>query len=108
LEYKTSATDPSVKVNDELGTAPETVTITDSVSEVYLKVYPYSYKAVDNVTITGDKASSVTLSDSAAKAFGLPPRYGSAQGQKEKETPIPVFLILVGLIIGFALFNKKK
>ncbi len=42
FEYKTSPDGASVKVNDEMGPLPETVTITDQVSEIYLKAYPYS------------------------------------------------------------------
>lgn len=108
FEYKTAQDGASVKVNDEMGNEPETVTITDQVSEIYLKVYPYSYKASDKVTITADKADTIVLSDNAAKSFGVPPRYGSGDESKEKQTPVPAVLIALGLIIGLTIYIKRK
>lgn len=107
FEYKTSQDGASVKVNEEMGTVPETVTISDSVSEIYLKVYPYSFKAAEKVTITADTAEVISLSDVSAKAFGMPPRYGSNE-QKGQETPIPVVLVLLSLVIGLGIFIKRK
>ena len=108
FEYKTSQDGASVKVNEEMGTSPETVTITDSVSEVYVKVYPYSFKAAEKVALTADTADAVVLSDTAAKAFGVPPRYGSTSEQKEQETPVPVALVLLSVVIGLGVFIKRK
>ncbi|ABD40686.1 hypothetical protein Mhun_0936 [Methanospirillum hungatei JF-1] len=107
FEYKTSQDGASVKVNEEMGTSPEMVTISDSVSEIYLKVYPYSFKAAEKVTITADTAETISLSDVSAKAFGMPPRYGSNE-QKGEETPVPVVLVLISLVIGMGVFIKRK
>lgn len=106
FEYKTSPESAPIKINDEMGDEAETVTITDSVSQIYLKAYPYSYKASEEVTIRSDKAQSVALSDDAAKAFGVPPKYGSEK--KEKETPIPLWVVLTGLVSSLFIFVKRR
>ena len=108
FEYKLSAAGAAIKVNEEMGTAPETVTIKDSVSEIYLKVYPYSFKASEKATITADTASSVGLSDKAAKAFGLPPRYGDQPEEKGAETPLSILPVLLGVILGVMVFIKRS
>ncbi len=108
FEYKTMQDGASVKVNEEMGTSPETVTITESVPEIYLKVYPYSFKAAEKVTITADTANTIALSDTAAKAFGAPPRYGGTSEQNGQETPVPVVLVLLSLVIGMSFFIKRK
>ena len=108
FEYKTTQDGASVKVNEEMGTSPETVTITESVPEIYLKVYPYSFKAAEKVTITADTANTIALSDTAAKAFGVPPRYGGTSEQKGQETPVPIVLVLLSLVIGMSFFIKRK
>lgn len=95
-------------MNEEMGNTPETVTVTESVSHVYLKVYPYSYKSAEKVTITVDTASSVALSDDAAKAFAVPPRYGTSTGQAGTKTPIPIWISLISLVIGLGIFIKRK
>lgn len=107
LEYKTTTEGAGIKVNEEMGNAHESVTISDSVHEIYLKVYPYSFKASDKVTITGDTATSISLSDTAAKAFGVPPRYGSSE-TSGTETPLPIGIVLVSLIFGFIFLGKRK
>jgi len=108
IEYKTSPDGVKIKVNEEMGNIPETVTVKESVSDIYLKVYPYSYKAAEKVTITADTASSVALSDDAAKAFAAPPRYGTSAGQAGTKTPIPIGIILISLVIGLGIFIKRK
>lgn len=109
MEYKTSSDSAEVKVNEEMGGASETITLSDPVSEIYLKVYPYSYKSSQKVTINSDVASSVSLSDSAAKAFGAPPRYGdSKEGKTETKSPLPVWVILVSIGICLIISGKRK
>ncbi|NLV26659.1 MAG: hypothetical protein GXY48_05790 [Methanomicrobiales archaeon] len=107
MEYKTSPDAAIIKVNDEIGNAPETVKISESVSEIYLKVYPYSYKSTDMVTVTADTAESISLSDTAAKAFGVPPRYGNDK-KSGNETPLPSWIILVALSASMMVIAVKR
>ncbi|PWR75296.1 hypothetical protein ACKUB1_14860 [Methanospirillum stamsii] len=108
LEYKTTEDGAVVKVNDEMGKVPETITISDSVSEIYLKVYPYSYKSSEKVTISTDSGSSIELSDKAAKAFGVPPRYGNSDDGAGKETPLPFWLVLMSIGLSLIISKKRK
>jgi hypothetical protein len=96
LEYKTSPDEAALKVNDEIGTAAESFSIDENISEIYVKVYPYSYSKSADVEITAGPASAVELSDDAAKAFNAPPRYNSGTGTSS--TPLPFWLVLAGLI----------
>jgi len=107
MEYKTSQGSAGVKVNDKAKGSPEQATITDSTKEIYLKVYPYSYKSSDEVTITASNAASVELSDTAAQAFGAPPRYGTSTTSGEKKSPAPLAGIILGLA-GAAWFMRRK
>ncbi len=98
MEYKVQPDAASVKVNDKGKNEAETVTISEDTKEVFLKVYPYSYKSTGEVTITASNAESVSLSDAAAKAYGAPPRYGNTQTTGTSKSPAP----LAGIIIGLA------
>lgn len=97
FEYKTNPSAAVVKVNEKGKGSAEQATITDDTKEIYLKVYPYSYKSTGPVTITATNAESVRLSDKAAQAFGAPPRYGSTPSSEPTKSPAP----LAGVIIGF-------
>ncbi|WP_373838358.1 hypothetical protein [Methanospirillum sp.] len=108
FEYKTSPDAANIKVNEEMSSSPETVTITDVSSEIYLKVYPYSFKAAERATITADIATSIVLSDTAAKTFGFPPRYGNSEENDGTKTPISAFSVLFGLISGLMIFIKRN
>lgn len=104
FEYKRSGDDPMIRVNEHMGTTPETVVIENAGGELYLKVYPYSFKATEKVTITADSAESITLSNDAAKAFGVPPRYGS----ESKDTPFPIIGFIAGILSVMILVGKRK
>ena len=104
IEYKKSSKDAVVKVNDKIGDESEVVKIEEKEPEIYLKVYPYSFKKADKVTITADGAESVTLSDDAAKAFGAPPRYG----EEKKETSFPIMAVFIGFVILSIIYVKKR
>ena len=108
LEYKTSSTGAGMKVNDQMKEAAEKVTISDDIKEVYLKVYPYSYKAGSEVTITADNADTVTLSDDAAKAFGAPPRYGNQATNTSGKSPAPLAALIMGIISAAYLVRRKQ
>ncbi len=107
MEYKTAPGSAGVKVNDKGKGSPEQATITDSTKEVYLKVYPYSYKSSDDVTITASNAASVGLSDTAAQAFGAPPRYGNSNASGEKKSPAPLAGVVLGLAGAAWLLRRK-
>lgn len=107
LEYKLSEGSASVKVNDKGSGSPEQVKITESTPEIYLKVYPYSYKSTGDVTITASNADTVGLSDKAAQAFGAPPRYGNTGSQEEKKSPAPLAGVVLGLISAAWLLRRK-
>lgn len=108
LEYKTSMNSAGVKVNDKGKGSAEQVTITDNVSEIYLKVNPYSYKSAGDVTITATNAISVDLSDKSAQAFGAPPRYGSSNtSSTPTKSPAPLAAVIIGFI-GAALIIRRR
>lgn len=107
LEYKVKPDAAVVKVNDKMKNEAETATISDNTKEVYLKVYPYSYKSAGEVTITANNAESVALSDAAAKAFGAPPRYGNSQATGTSKSPAPVAGMILGLICAVWLIRKN-
>lgn len=107
LEYKLNQGSASVKVNDKGSGSPEQVKITESTPEIYLKVYPYSYKSTGDVTITASNAETVGLSDKAAQAFGAPPRYGNTKAQEEKKSPAPLAGVVLGLISAVWLLRRK-
>ena len=104
LEYKKSVDDPMVRINEHMGSTHETVVIESDGSELFLKVYPYSFKATERVTITADSAESIVLSNDAAVAFGVPPRYGS----DTKETPFPLMGMLAGILSVMVMLGKRK
>lgn len=104
LEYKKSADDPMIRINEHMGTTHETAIIESDGTELFIKVYPYSFKATERVTITADSAESITLSNDAAVAFGVPPRYGS----DTKETPFPVLGFIAGILLVMVMIGKRK
>ncbi len=107
MEYKTAQGSAGVKLNDKGKDSPEQVTITDSTNEIYLKVYPYSYKSSGDVTITASNAASVGLSDTAAQAFDAPPRYGNSNPSAETKSPAPIAGIILGLVGAACLLRRK-
>ncbi len=106
LEYKTNPSAAGVKVNEKSKGSPEQITVSESTKEVFLKVYPYSYKSSGDVTITADNADTISLSDSAAQAFGAPPRYGSSSASGQTKSPSPLAGVILG-IIGAALILRR-
>lgn len=96
LEYKSSADAAVVKVNDKMKNEAETATISGDTSEIYVKVYPYSYKTSGEVTISASNAHSISLSDVATKAFGAPPRYGEKSAETT-QSPAPLAGVVLGI-----------
>ena len=107
LEYKTTPTAALVKVNEKMKEAAEEATITTDTKEIYLKVYPYSYKTGEEVTVTASNADAVRLSDDAAKVFGAPPRYGIQNTSSTGKSPAPIAGLILG-IIGAAWITRRK
>ncbi|HWQ67617.1 MAG TPA: hypothetical protein VN372_12220 [Methanospirillum sp.] len=107
LEYKLSSTSAGVKVNENMKAAAEKVTISDDVKQVFLKVYPYSYKSAENVEISMTAAGTVVLSDEAAQAFGAPPRYGSVSATTTTKSPFPLGLVIISIIGSIFAFRRK-
>lgn len=96
LEYKTADDAAVVKVNDKMKNEAETATISGDTSEIYGKVYPYSYKSSGEVTISASNAHSISLSDVATKAFGAPPRYGE-KSTETAQSPAPLAGVVLGI-----------
>jgi len=108
MEYKLNEDGAGVKINDQMKAAAEKVTITEDISEIFLKVYPYNYKTGSEVTITASNAAQIQLSDTAARAFGAPPRYGSQGGAAAGKSPSPVFALFAGLIGAALLVTRRR
>lgn len=106
MEYKTSQTDAVVRINDQMKPAAERFSLKDDVKDIFLKVYPYSYKTGSEVTITADNAESVFLSDEAAMAFNAPPRYGRSSEPAAGKSPAPL-AALFAAIAGAALLIRR-
>lgn len=104
IEYKKSKNDSSIKVNDKLGEGSEVVKIDQSLPQIFIKVYPYSFKESNNITITAEGADSVTLSDDAAIAFGAPPKYK----EEKQKTPFPLMALFSGLILLSIFYVKRR
>jgi len=107
LEYKTTPGSAAIKVNEKGKGSPEQVTVKDSIQEIYLKVYPYSYKSTGDVTITASNVASIELSDKAAQAFGAPPRYGNSGSSGEQKSPAPLAGVVLGIISAALLLRRK-
>jgi len=107
LEYKTSADAAGVKINDKMKEASEEAIIKTDSKNIYVKVYPYSYKSGQEITLSASNADAITLSDEAAKSFGAPPRYGSQSTSGTRKSPAPLAGIILG-IIGAAWIIRRK
>ncbi|PKP54547.1 MAG: hypothetical protein CVT90_00715, partial [Candidatus Altiarchaeales archaeon HGW-Altiarchaeales-3] len=107
LEYKKSAEAAVVKINEKMKEASEEASIDTDSEKIYIKVYPYSYKSGEEVTVSASNADAITLSDEAAQAFGAPPRYGSQSSSGTGKSPAPLAGIILG-IIGAALIIRRK
>ncbi|MDR2855086.1 MAG: hypothetical protein LBV40_02875 [Methanomicrobiales archaeon] len=73
IEYIDPMTQSKHRVNDEVVDKPESVQITTGGSPVHVKIYPYSFNEVADITLFGAGISSLSVDNSARIAFGAPP-----------------------------------
>ena len=73
IEYIDPITQSKYRVNDEVADKPESVRIVTDGSPVYVKIYPYSFNEVADITLFGTGITSLSVDNRARIAFGAPP-----------------------------------
>jgi hypothetical protein len=73
IEYIDPITQSKHRVNDEGVDMPESVQIVTNGLSVYVKIYPYSFQEVADITVFGTGISSLSVDNRARIAFGAPP-----------------------------------
>jgi len=73
IEYIDPITQSKHRINDEGADEPESVQIMTGGLPVYLKIYPYSFHDVADITVFGTGIASLSVDNRARIAFGAPP-----------------------------------
>ena len=73
IEYIDPVTKSKHRVNDADAQQAESARITTDGSPIYVKIYPYSFNEVANITVFGTGIASMGVDNSARIAFGAPP-----------------------------------
>ena len=73
IEYIDPVTKSKHRVNDADAQQAESARITTDGSPIYVKIYPYSFNEVADITVFGTGIASMGVDNSARIAFGAPP-----------------------------------
>ena len=104
IEYIDPITQSKHRINNEGADNPESVQIVTDGSPVYVKIYPYSFNEVADITVFGTGITSLAVDNRARIAFGAPPssdlekevvHVASVNPSESDQTTSPSFLSLL-------------
>jgi len=111
IEYIDPITQSKHRVNDADAHTAEFVTISTGGLPFYVKIYPYSFSEVADITIFGTGIASMAADNKARIAFGSPP--SSALGDdgipsnSPPKSPLSILTLLFGCGLGVSLFLRR-
>jgi len=101
MEYITDDETKAWKVNDRGRDGAEEISLDAKPDDrIYVKVYPYSYTAVDELTLSAQNARDISISSIAAEKLRSP---GATPG-----SPLPVSVVLAALGLAVLVFVKRE
>jgi hypothetical protein len=111
IEYIDPITQSKHRVNDADAYTAESVTISTDGSPIYVKIYPYSFNEVADITIFGTGIASMGANNKARVAFGSPPSSTLEENivrlsDSTTESPLSILTLLFGL--GACLFLRRE
>lgn len=101
MEYITDDRTDSWKVNDKGRDGTEDISLTVNPDDrIYVKVYPYSFTAMEDITLFAQNAKDIGVSSIAAEKFGSP---GTTPG-----SPLPIVVVIAALGLAMTLICKRE
>jgi hypothetical protein len=116
IEYIDPITQSKHRVNDADAHNAESVTISTGGSLVYVKIYPYSFSEVADITISGTGIASISSDNKARIALGAPPSssleetivHANQDSDSAPASPLSIITLLFGCGVGVLLFLRRN
>jgi len=115
IEYIDPITQSKHRVNDADAHNAESIRISTGGSLLYVKIYPYSFSEVADITIFGTGIASITADNRARIALGAPPSstleenvvHANHGSESTPKIPLSILPLLFGCVVGAWLFLRR-